>query len=679
MSKFLGSLGKKKVILITLGVLLVIVCVVVSVFVFSDRDKTVKDKKCIVEFDSNGGSSLEKQEIICGSSIKVPNVKPEKFGFEFVNWTYNNLEFDFNKTINENIVLVANYNKVTDEPIVEITFDSAGGSEVKKIELVKGTTINEPVSPVKQGYTFEGWYLEETKFDFTQVINDNITLIAKWSVKISNKVENNSNQNNKNDSKPSENIPIKVPENSKDIKALQEKLLKMSNQSQGYWYLEDTIDVIINFTPFSNSPISMIFEKISSDLNVIPNDSGYEYTYEELSFSSFEEMLKTYNITILSSNKIVMTKGSKSVILYNQPERNVKKVEYNNQVDLELFPNESNKHDIVIKMFPNYVIDDIDLSRIATSSNNNVLLIEDINNGGRYREYSEIRLTVKALKIGKSTLTVKLKDKVAKINVTVSPVKAQSINISETNVVMITGDTKNLTYSISPSSASGNSVHWSSSNNSVASVSNDGKIVANSSGTCTITVSVDGVKASSTITVIDPVYVNSINLSETKVTLTKGNGKRLSYTINPSNATNKDLTWTSSDNSVVSVDQNGNIKANSKGKAIISVKASTGSEASCEVDVVNPPLEADVKEGITQACDNLGCGKYVFVEIVASGGSGRYSYNYSVYKDGVYIGSSTKVKSYFPPKSGTYRIEYTVTDSDGVTFKGTSSAKISIN
>ena len=125
-SKFLGSLGKKKVILITLGVLLVIVCVVVSVFVFSDRDKTVKDKKCIVEFDSNGGSSLEKQEIICGSSIKVPNVKPEKFGFEFVNWTYNNLEFDFNKTINENIVLVANYNKVTDEPIVEITFDSAG-------------------------------------------------------------------------------------------------------------------------------------------------------------------------------------------------------------------------------------------------------------------------------------------------------------------------------------------------------------------------------------------------------------------------------------------------------------------------------------------------------------------------------------------------------------------------
>ena len=69
----------------------------------------------------------------------------------------------------------------------------------------------------------------------------------------------------------------------------------------------------------------------------------------------------------------------------------------------------------------------------------------------------------------------------------------------------------------------------------------------------------------------------------------------------------------------------------------------------------------------------------MFVEIVASGGSGRYSYNYSVYKDGVYIGSSTKVKSYFPPKSGTYRIEYTVTDSDGVTFKGTSSAKISIN
>lgn len=61
-----------------------------------------------------------------------------------------------------------------------VSFDSAGGSAVAKQTVEHGKTVAEPADPTRAGYAFEGWYVGDTKYDFTQPVTSNITLTAKW-------------------------------------------------------------------------------------------------------------------------------------------------------------------------------------------------------------------------------------------------------------------------------------------------------------------------------------------------------------------------------------------------------------------------------------------------------------------------------------------------------------------
>ena len=89
-----------------------------------------------------------------------------------------------------------------------------------------------------------------------------------------------------------------------------------------------------------------------------------------------------------------------------------------------------------------------------------------------------------------------------------------------------------------------------------------------------------------------PVLVSSIALSPTSVTLNPNGTYKFNVTVSPSNATNKGVTWSSNDTNVVSVDQNGNIKALKDGMAKIRVTAQDGSgkyaEASVTVESSKP-------------------------------------------------------------------------------------------
>ncbi len=61
-----------------------------------------------------------------------------------------------------------------------IRFESMGGSHVASLRVKANTTISEPLPPTKEGYVFEGWYEEGTRFDFSRPITRNLKLIAKW-------------------------------------------------------------------------------------------------------------------------------------------------------------------------------------------------------------------------------------------------------------------------------------------------------------------------------------------------------------------------------------------------------------------------------------------------------------------------------------------------------------------
>lgn len=61
-----------------------------------------------------------------------------------------------------------------------VMFDSDGGSSVKTQVVEDGKSANKPIVPERDGYTFNGWYLDDTEFDFRNAITKNITLKAKW-------------------------------------------------------------------------------------------------------------------------------------------------------------------------------------------------------------------------------------------------------------------------------------------------------------------------------------------------------------------------------------------------------------------------------------------------------------------------------------------------------------------
>ena len=167
------------------------------------------------------------------------------------------------------------------------------------------------------------------------------------------------------------------------------------------------------------------------------------------------------------------------------------------------------------------------------------------------------------------------------------PVTGVSLNTSTLN--LIEGGTDTLTATVEPNNATNRNVTWSSDNPSVATV-NNGVVSAVSEGTATITVTAQGdstKSASCTVTVTAAtVSVTGVTLNKTSTSLYVGDTETLTATVAPDNATNKAVTWTSSNPSVATV-ENGVVTALARGTAVITATAADGSgaSASCTVTV----------------------------------------------------------------------------------------------
>lgn len=138
------------------------------------------DAMCVLQFESNGGSKIESQEVVCGTKASRPD-DPEKEGFEFQDWLADGMPFNFEEdTVDKDMIVKAKWLVGANTEVVTITFDSAGGSEVTEREAIKGKPTTAPLDPTRDGYTFDGWYLDGEKFDFDTPIDEDITLVAGW-------------------------------------------------------------------------------------------------------------------------------------------------------------------------------------------------------------------------------------------------------------------------------------------------------------------------------------------------------------------------------------------------------------------------------------------------------------------------------------------------------------------
>ena len=203
---------------------------------------------------------------------------------------------------------------------------------------------------------------------------------------------------------------------------------------------------------------------------------------------------------------------------------------------------------------------------------------------------------VTAVAPGNATVTVTSSNGMtASCSVTViaKVIAVTEVVLDNTSLEMTEGDTVSLTATVNPADATDKTLTWTSSDASVASVSENGEVQALKAGTATITVSsANGKTATCVVTVAKKIIeVTSVSLDQTKLELTEGDIATLTATVNPSDATDKTLTWTSSDTSVASVSANGEVKALKTGTAIITVSSANGKTATCVVTVAKKIIE----------------------------------------------------------------------------------------
>lgn len=215
------------------------------------------------------------------------------------------------------------------------------------------------------------------------------------------------------------------------------------------------------------------------------------------------------------------------------------------------------------------------------------------------------------VKVGTAVITATTKDgaKSASCVITVTA-HVQSISLDKTSLTLERGSSEPLKAIVLPENALNRNVYWRSSDNAVATVT-DGVVTARGIGSAEITATTeDGEKtARCYVTVI--VSVSSLKLEPPTLSLNASESRSLTLTISPSDATERDITWSSSSPSVATV-KDGLVTAVASGSTTITAKAKNGVSATCKVSVVVPVT------GITVSPQTLVLEQYTKGTITAS-------------------------------------------------------------
>lgn len=175
-------------------------------------------------------------------------------------------------------------------------------------------------------------------------------------------------------------------------------------------------------------------------------------------------------------------------------------------------------------------------------------------------------------------------------------ISVTGVTLNKTQMTMTKGNRGTLMATVSPSNATNKNVRWSSSNSSIVTITSTGgtaaSIIAVSKGTATITVTTEdgNKKATCVVTVSEggstDISVTGVTLSPSSTSVAVGGYKMLTVTVQPDNATNKAVTWSSDKPEIASVTSTGRVTGKSEGTAIITVTTDDGNKTdTCTVTV----------------------------------------------------------------------------------------------
>ncbi|MGG1551416.1 Ig-like domain-containing protein [Paenibacillus ferrarius] len=225
---------------------------------------------------------------------------------------------------------------------------------------------------------------------------------------------------------------------------------------------------------------------------------------------------------------------------------------------------------------------------IWTSSNESIAKV--MSKGG-------LKASVQGGSVGTATITVTTVDGeyTAITSVTVEDIPVEGVGLTPAAAEMLIGTTQALTATFTPTNATNPKVNWSSDNPTIASVNEAGVVTALQPGAATITATtVDGAHSASAVVTVKGISVLTISPNHAKVELAVGETHLLSAVIWPKNATNRNVSWSTSDASVATVAPNGLVTAVGLGRASITGTAEDGGFSASSEITVSPSAIAKV-------------------------------------------------------------------------------------
>ncbi len=335
---------------------------------------------------------------------------------------------------------------------------------------------------------------------------------------------------------------------------------------------EKEIDDYIHVNDIKLNVINNILkvnDSVQVNYELFPNDA----TNKNVLFKSNDE-----NIAIVSSAGLItaLNPGVTDIIVRSEDGNKSSFVRINvvGENQLETFNLNKNKVGLVvgdtfklnIDYFPN---DAINKNIVFTSSDEEIVSVDSTG-------------LIKALSEGNAIISAISDSGIIKhceVNVSEREVEIQSISISPAFLNLDVGDTYKLDVLVNPYNSTNKTITYTSNNNKVVSIDNEGNITALEKGNAIISAYVDGKESKSNVRV-NNVLVKSIVLSNTKSLIKQNETFKLDTSIFPLNVTNNNISYKSSNSKIALVSQDGVVTGVGLGEVIISANAQDGSNKS---------------------------------------------------------------------------------------------------
>ena len=435
----------------------------------------------------------------------------------------------------------------------KITFDTMGGNSIDALKVADGATWSLPEPPTREGYVFKGWFTNvnctaDSAYTETAPITQDLTLFAKWekqAVAVTGVTLNKTEATLTAKGQTVQLTAMVAPANA-------------TNKNVTYATSNAAVATV------SESGLVTAVAKGTADITVTTEDGNKTAVCKvTVSIADQPTTVAVTGVTLNKKEETLTAKGQTVQLTATVAPANAtnKNVTY------------ATSNEKVATVSPEGLV-----TAVAKGTADITVTTADGN------------------KTAVCKVTVNIADQPTTVAVT-------GVTLNKTEATLTAkGQTVQLTATVAPANATNKNVTYTTSNAAVATVSESGLVTAVAKGTADITVTTeDGNKTAVckvTVSIADQpttVAVTGVTLNKKEETLTaKGQTVQLTATVAPANATNKNVTYTTSDETVATVSESGLVTAVAKGTADITVTTEDGNKtAVCKVTVSIDDSKAD--------------------------------------------------------------------------------------